>query len=140
MNRRGLTLLETLLAAALLAALAAAAAPSIARAMETLRSLSPASFDDELIRVADAFCERLPPQGRAPGSRIINVKEQLRLLKIETNATGSVRSVITIKPMQTSPAEGEHAWIVFERDGQRAYRWIRLLKSTPPSSRSERER
>jgi len=128
--RRGLTLLETLLACALLAFIAAVCAPIMASASASLQARPPQD-SARLQHIADAFCS---------GIRIADLGDEFEITAAEqstlcppTDAEAEARQSAIHARKLINPGDAiDHAWIQFTCDGQIVMRWMPLAVSPAP--------
>jgi type II secretory pathway component PulJ len=107
---RGLTLLETLLAAALLSLLALATT-------SVLRDAAPQS--SRPARAADlAALSRFAEEFMANPARELNGESDLAFV-----SNGTSTSEVTIRSVKVNTIERPHEWLVFEQDGAWIIRW-----------------
>jgi prepilin-type N-terminal cleavage/methylation domain-containing protein len=136
--KRGLTLLEVLIAAALLAVMAAACVPAMAQAMRALHvaetptlAVDPvdlASFADLVLEWPELFGFKQPEEllnadGQAlPWPPPPEPPPRPEAFRDPLNAAPPV----TIRVLRSSGEESDHVWLSFECDGLIVHRWMAI--------------
>jgi len=137
-NRRGLTLLEVLIATALLAVLSVACVPAIARAMVVLHegervpkgSLQMA----ELQVVADAVLEDPKRSGGfGLGATPLHGLATAEIAWPSDMSSGE-HAAITVRAIRSREPNADHIWLLFECEGVTVSRWVEL-----PASKDDKE-
>jgi prepilin-type N-terminal cleavage/methylation domain-containing protein len=130
-SRRGLTLLETLLASAILAMLAGACVPMLSAATRSIAATDGTSIGDlqrlrfDLGNLADAFmldprmfdCTDLPKSIQQGESSINWPAEQVQLAK-----------GVTVRAMSPSSGSKDYLWLVFTCESESVVRYLALPK------------
>ena len=131
--RRGLTLLEVLLASAILAMLAAACGPTIARAMSLLRPTGAARSIEliDLANAADVITAKPDIVGMRPGAPLHEITQMdVSWPAHESDSDHQVPPPIQMRVLPQSNPPADHCWIAFDCDGLTVYRWVSIPDET----------
>ena len=130
---RGLTLVEVLIATAILAMVSIACLPLLQQGLAHLAVPPPANFElDELSEAADRFLTDPTSFGITDVGELIKQGDAVFSWPHPKDAAQDVgasiepRPPILVRCLLPNDPKANHAWAIFECDGQSVARWIAL--------------
>lgn len=130
-RRRGLTLLETLLAAAILAMLAAVCVPMLSTSLRAISASSPKLTTEtqalrfDLSRFANAF---MGDPGTFGIKDVVGDTERSQLTVSWPKDFRDVNWPAVLIRRSSSPIGPDHRWLIFECEGSTVVRYLALPK------------